>query len=287
MTAIDSVLVTGMSGAGRTQALKALEDAGFEALDNLPITLIASALATATPGRPMAIGVDIRTRGFEPGAVSAVLAAQREGSAQRMSLLFIDCDDDVLVRRFTETRRAHPFAADRSVADGLAVERRLLAEIKDAADAIVDSTLMTPHDLRRFVVGRYADAAKTLSVFVTSFSFKRGLPREADLVFDVRFLRNPHYDPELRPLCGLDAPVDAYVAADPAFSGFFDNLTALVTPLLPRYREEGKRYLTIAIGCTGGQHRSVAVAARLGRALEDAGWDAQTGHRDVKTKLAY
>ena len=194
MSAAKSVLVTGMSGAGRTQALKALEDSGFEALDNLPITLIAPARAAAAPGRPVAIGVDIRTRGFDPEAVATVLAAQRAGAAQPMALLFVECDDDVLARRFTETRRAHPFAADRPVADGLVYERRLLADLRDAADLVVDTTQMTPHDLRRVVTGHFADSAKTLAVFVASFSFKRGLPREADLVFDVRFLRNPHYE---------------------------------------------------------------------------------------------
>ncbi|MEM6490729.1 MAG: RNase adapter RapZ, partial [Pseudomonadota bacterium] len=270
-------------GAGRTLALKALEDTGFEALDNLPITLIGPALGAAAPNRAVAIGVDIRTRGFDPSAVADVLSAQRRASARSMRLLFIDCDDDVLARRFTETRRAHPFAADRPVADGLTYERGLLAALKNDADDLIDTTLMAPQDLRRHVVGLYADEAKTLTVFVTSFSFKRGLPREADLVFDVRFLRNPHYDETLRPMNGRDAAVADYVAADPEFTGFFERLSGLVTPLLPRYRDEGKRYLTVAIGCTGGQHRSVAVAERLGAALAEAGWPAQVAHRDVKS----
>jgi len=269
-TAPSSVLITGMSGAGRTQALKALEDTGFEA----------PALENAAPGQPVALGVDIRTRGFDPEALLALIARGNEGG-RRLSLLFIDCDDDVLVRRFTETRRGHPFAADRPVADGLAYERRLLSGLRDAADEVIDTSQLTPHQLRRIVVKSFARSAETLSIFVTSFSFKRGLPREADLVFDVRFLRNPHYDPGLRPLTGLDPAVVDFIKDDEAFAGFFDRLTALLAPLLPRYRDEGKRYLTIAIGCTGGKHRSVAIAERLAAWLEDAGWNCGRNHRDI------
>lgn len=274
-----SVLVTGMSGAGRTQALKALEDVGFEALDNLPITLIAPALAQAAPDRPVALGVDIRTRGFDPKALAEI--AGRETQARKLALLFIDADDDVLARRFTETRRGHPFAADRPVADGLAYERRLLADLRDAADLVLDSSQLSPHELRRIVQENFARSAETLAIFVTSFSFKRGVPREADLVFDTRFLRNPHYAPALRPLTGRNPKVDAFVTADPGFWEFFGHLTALIGPLLPRYRAEGKRYLTVAIGCTGGKHRSVATAERLARWLGDGGWRCGLYHRDA------
>lgn len=276
-----AVLITGMSGAGRTQALKALEDVGFEALDNLPVTLIAPALENAAPDRPVALGVDIRTRGFDPQALLDLAARSNRAPGRRIEIAFIDCDDDVLARRFVETRRSHPFAADRPVADGLAYERRLLAALRDAADLVVDSSLMTPQDLRRVLIGTYARTARTLSIFVTSFSYKRGLPREADLVFDVRFLRNPHYEPALRPLDGRRAEVDAFVAADPDFAPFFERLTGLLAPLLPRYRDEGKRYLTIALGCTGGKHRSVATAERLARWIGEAGWRCALGHRDV------
>jgi UPF0042 nucleotide-binding protein len=275
------VLVTGMSGAGRTTALKALEDMGYEALDNVPLSLL-ERLVTPLP-RPMAIGVDIRTRDF--GAEAVLRGVDHLGAEGRVKVrvLFLDCDDDELRRRYAETRHRHPLAQDRPVSDGIARERTAIRPLRDRADVVLDTTGLGPGDLKRILAGHFGKAAgRELTVFVTSFGFKRGIPREADLVFDVRFLVNPHYDPDLRPLTGRDAAVADYVARDPDFERFFDGLTGLLLPLLPRYAAEGKSYLTIAVGCTGGRHRSVFVAERLAQRLESEGQPVQLRHRDLE-----
>jgi UPF0042 nucleotide-binding protein len=283
------LLVTGISGAGKTSALKALEDLGFEAVDNVPLSLLG---ALVLPGqrdfaarglvRRLAIGVDIRTRDF---AVEAVLGEidQLGGKADLdVRVLFLDCDDDELGRRFAETRHRHPLAVDRPVRDGIAHERRLLLRLRQRADLTVDTTGLGPGDLKRILAGHFAPRPEAgLAVFVTSFSYRHGLPREADLVFDVRFLANPHYDPELRRLTGSDPLVAEAVTADPAFAPFFDSLTGMLGALLPAYAAEGKSYLTIALGCTGGRHRSVVCAERLAAWLGDAGEPVTLHHRDM------
>lgn len=276
------VLVTGMSGAGRSTALAILEDAGFEAVDNLPLSFV-ERLAEPGPDTPtqLAIGVDARSRGFGPEEIAAVFARLRDHADLDTQLLFLDCDDEVLIRRFTETRRRHPLALDRPAADGIATERRLLFPVRALADLVIDTGQLAPTDLRARLIDALVPQAPALTVSVQSFSFKRGVPREADLVFDVRFLRNPHYDPVLKPKTGLDPEVGAHVAADPEYAGFYDRLTALLLPLLPRYQAEGKSYLTICVGCTGGRHRSVHVACRLAESLSDAGWPVALAHRDL------
>lgn len=278
------LLVTGMSGAGRSTALHALEDIGYEAVDNLPLRVLPMvARLSRSIERPLAIGIDVRSRGF---AVEAVLKgiekiATRTGRETR--LIFLDCDDDILVRRFTETRRRHPLAADRTVADGIAIERGAIGRLRDHADEVIDTSVLPPGELKRLVQALAGEGAdSSLTITVTSFSFRRGLPREADLVFDVRFLRNPFYDRALRPLDGRDPPVGEYVKNDPDFPGFFQGLTALLKPLLPRYKAEGKSYLTIAFGCTGGKHRSVYLAERLTQWLASEGWASGLQHRDVE-----
>ena len=277
------LIVTGMSGAGRSTALKALEDLGYEAVDNLPLSLLPALVAPGTgPGRPLAVGVDARTRDFgvEPFLEELDEMLERRDIAVRV--VFLDCNAEVLRRRFTETRRRHPVAPDRPVTDGIAHEARLLAPLRDRADEVIDTSNMSIGDLKRLLDAGFAlDRAQGLAVFVTSFAYRRGLPHEADLVFDVRFLRNPHYDQALRPQTGLDAPVGEFIEADADFASFFDNLTALLEPLLPRYSEEGKSYLTIAIGCTGGRHRSVYVAQRLGAWLAGKGERVSISHRDL------
>jgi len=277
------VIVTGMSGAGRSSALRALEDMGYEAVDNLPLSLLGSLVRSEDLGQGgLAIDVDIRTRGFSAErfreAIDGLFA--RPDIAGR--LLFIDCDDDVLRRRFTETRRRHPLAKDRPISDGIAQERALMAGLRNRADLVVDTTGLSVADLRRILAGAFAPAGGVHpTVFVTSFAYRLGLPRDADLVFDVRFLGNPHYVDALRPRTGLDREVGAYIEADPGFAPFMERLEALVLPLLPRYEHEGKMYLTIAIGCTGGRHRSVFVAERLGAAIARAGLDVRVTHRDM------
>ena len=282
------VLVTGLSGAGLSTALKALEDMGYEAVDNLPMFLLDALIRQARIGRkPLAVGIDSRTRGFTAQAlldeIAGLEAGDRTGEPTEVRLVFMDADDDVLQRRFTETRRRHPMAIDRPVADGIHRERELLAPLRDFIDVMIDTSALSNPELRRILAGHFRlDAAPGLSIFVTSFSFRRGVPREADLIFDVRFLTNPHYDPTLRPLTGRDPPVADKVASDPDFPQFFERLTALLDPLLPRYRQEGKSYLTIGIGCTGGRHRSVYVAERLSAWLQGKGVSVGLSHRDLE-----
>jgi len=273
------VVVTGLSGAGHSTALKILEDLGYESVDNLPLSLLDALLGE---GGPVAVGVDIRTRNFAAQPLLDRLDQMQADPGQVVTLLFLDCADEILERRFTETRRPHPLAQDRRVADGIAAERRLVAPLRARADLAVDTSGLNAAELRR-VLGGHFTLARTpaMSVFVTSFSYRHGLPREADLVFDVRFLANPHYEAALRDLDGRDGRVDAFVAADPAFAPFFNRLTDMLEPLLPRYEREGKSYLTIAIGCTGGRHRSVAVTERLADRLAHGGREVHKSHRDV------
>jgi RNase adaptor protein for sRNA GlmZ degradation len=275
------LLITGLSGAGRTSSLKMLEDLGYEAVDNLPLSLLPG-LATQTRVWPIAVGIDVRTRGFAVANVLAELDNLVSGRGIESRLVFVDCDDEALARRYTETRRRHPLAGDRPVMDGIRLERQLVSPLRERADLVIDTSALLPADLKRLLAGHFAlDERPGLKLFVTSFSFRRGLPREADLVFDVRFLDNPHYVPALRELTGLDDAVGAVIAADPGYAGFFTSLTALLTPLLPRYDREGKSYLTIAIGCTGGRHRSVYVAEELGRWLAAQGQRVAVAHRDL------
>lgn len=282
------VLITGLSGAGLSVALKALEDLGYEAVDNLRLSLVPALLDQADPRRrPLALVIDSRTRDFSAGAFVAEVEALRRRPDLDVRLAFLDCGDEVLVRRFTETRRRHPLAIDRPVPDGIQVERALLQPLKPLADVYIDTTALSIHDLRRLLAGEFqTDSQPTLQVFVTSFSFRMGLPREADLVFDVRFLTNPHWDPALRPLTGRDAAVAERIAGDPDYELFFHHLTDLLQPLLPRYKQEGKSYLTIALGCTGGRHRSVFVAERLAAWLKGIGIKVGLGHRDLERPSA-
>jgi len=199
-----------------------------------------------------------------------------------LTLLFIDCEDEVLARRYTETRRRHPLAQDRPLLDGIGHERQLMRPLRDRADTVIDTSRLAPGDFKRLIDGQFALSRQSrLVVFVTSFAYRHGLPREADLVFDARFLANPHYVFDLRPQSGRDRPVADFIAADPGFAPFFQGLTDLLAPLLPRFAQEGKSYLTIAVGCTGGKHRSVFVAERLARWLTEIGQPVELRHRDL------
>lgn len=277
------VLVTGMSGAGRTTALKVLEDLGFEAVDNLPATLLGSLIRSDYRlERDLAIGIDCRTRAFDPQRLCQQLAERRGPRGSSLDLLFLDCEDEILRRRFTETRRRHPLAPDRPVTDGIIRERRLMAPLRERADLVIDTSQLSQARLRELIAGHFGEAATarpTLSVI--SFAYRNGLPREADLVFDVRFLANPHYVEALRPLTGLDPAVRAHVEADPAYALLMERLEGLMLPLLPFYQREGKSYLTIAFGCTGGRHRSIVVAERFAERLRSSGWLVALRHRDT------
>jgi UPF0042 nucleotide-binding protein len=278
------VLVTGMSGAGRSTALKALEDLGYEAVDNLPLSMLQQ-LVAGGPGtpHPLAIGIDVRTRDF---SVDRFLAALQPLAGTNHKVVFLDCDDELLRRRYTETRRRHPLAGDRPVIDGIRLERQRVSPLRERADLVIDTSALTAGDLKRVLHGHFSlDAAPGVAVFVTSFSYRYGLPQDADLVFDVRFLDNPHYVPELRPLTGLDARVGARITSDAGYAPFFARLTALLEPLVPRYAREGKSYLTIAVGCTGGRHRSVFVAERLAEWLRGLGYKAAIAHRDIAMRV--
>jgi UPF0042 nucleotide-binding protein len=277
------IVVTGVAGAGRLTCLKVLEDNGFEAVDNLPLDLAARLLTTGEPvTRDLAIGLDSRTRAFAPARLLEVLGLAR-AAGNRPLLLFLDCDDEVLRRRFTETRRRHPMAVDRPLGDGIQHERVLLAPVKAVSDLVIDTSLLAVADFRRLLGERFAQAGGArVGVTIVSFAYRQGLPREADLVFDVRFLANPHYVDELRPLTGLDPAVQAHVRHDPAFRPFMEGLEGLLVPLLPRYNAEGKSYLTVGIGCTGGRHRSVFVAETLRQRLAERGWATGIVHRELQ-----
>jgi len=283
------ILVTGMSGAGRATALRALEDLGYVAVDNLPLPLLgdlmrSTAGSTGEMAAPLAFGVDTRTHGFDPRDLTRRLGELRARADLAPALLFLDCDDETLQRRYTETRRPHPMAPDRPVSDGIAEERRLIAGLRDWADITIDTSALTPHQFKQLLAGHFALGGETrMRIAVMSFSFRRGLPREADLVFDARFLKNPHYVPALKPLTGRDAAVAAFIEQDPDYRPFLENLHALIGPLLPRFDAEGKSYLTIAVGCTGGRHRSVAIAERLAEWLRRAGRSVTLSHRDVES----
>ncbi len=277
------ILITGMSGAGRTSSLKMLEDLGYEAVDNLPLSLLPGLVGqSGARPQPIAVGIDVRTRGLAVVNVLGELAKLVSDRGLDCRLVFVDCDDEALARRYTETRRRHPLAGDRPVMDGIRLERELVSPLRARADLVIDTSVSKPADLKRILAGHFAlDDRPGLKLFVTSFSFRQGLPREADLVFDVRFLDNPYYDPALRELTGLDPAVGPRVSADPGFEGFFASLTGLLRPLLPRYDREGKSYLTIALGCTGGRHRSVYTAEQLGRWLRAEGQMVTVAHRDI------
>lgn len=272
------LLITGLSGAGMSSALKHLEDLGYEVFDNFPVTMVRPLLDDpAGEKRPVAIGIDSRTRGFEVEAIERTVA---DTGAR---LVFITCEEDELLRRFTETRRRHPLAGDRPAQAGIKREQTLLYDLRALADLVIDTTALSVHDLRRMLEGHFrTQAGAALTVSLMSFGFRYGLPREADLVFDVRFLKNPHWVPALKPLTGRDEAVGVYVAQDPDFAAFFDHLTQLLTPLLPRYRQEGKSYLTIAIGCTGGRHRSVYTAEKLQDWLAGQDVSLHVRHRDIE-----
>jgi UPF0042 nucleotide-binding protein len=276
------IIVTGMSGAGKTVALKALEDHGWEAVDNLPLSLLSRLVRPGeTAGRRLAIGIDIRTRDFGVAQVTEAIDRLMAESGLDVRLLFLDCDDEVLCRRFTETRRRHPLATDRPLLDGIRHERELVSALR-ARSEVIDTSQVATSDFKRLLAGRLGlEAERDLVVFVTSFAYRNGLPREADLVLDARFLRNPHYVPELKALTGRDAGVADYVSADAAFAGFIQSVTDLLSPLLPRFAAEGKSYLTLAIGCTGGRHRSVLVAERLAQWLRDRGCRVELRHREL------
>ena len=269
------LIVTGLSGAGLSSALKSLEDLGYEVLDNIPLALI-PALLEGKSDKPVAIGVDSRTRNFSAAKLKKAI------KDFKAKLVFITCKHSVLQKRFTETRRKHPLAQDRPVSDGIHKEQDLLAPLKEIADLVIDTTELSIHDLRHVIEGNFASGNKQkLTVSLVSFGFRNGVPREADIVMDVRFLKNPHWDKKLKAKTGQDKQVGAYIAEDEGFEEFIGNFKKLVEPLFARYAHEGKSYLTIAFGCTGGKHRSVFVVETMAKWLKKLGVKHHTKHRDI------
>lgn len=274
----DKIIVTGLSGAGISSTLKHLEDFGYEVFDNLPVSMVEPLINDPqSVEHCIAIGVDTRTRGFDTDAVL------QTANAIGASLVFLTADEHALLKRFTETRRRHPLASDRPVQDGIKKEQEILHPLKTASDIVIDTTELSIHDLRRTLEGHFHDDQQnSLSITIMSFGFKHGVPRAADTVFDVRFLKNPHWQEELRPLTGKDKAVGEYIEQDDHYAAFIESVKNLIEPLLPRYKDEGKSYFTIAIGCTGGKHRSVYSTEKLAPWLEDLGYQTNIMHRDIE-----
>lgn len=276
------LLVTGPSGAGRTTAIRALEDMAFEAIDNLPLSFLPRLLDTPGQTRPLAVGVDVRTRDFSVDTVLETLDLLKLRADVQLELLYVDCTPEVLLRRFSETRRRHPLAPAETPSQGIDREIDLLAPIRLRADHLIDTTEMTLHDLRAELAQTFSPQDSTgLAVSVVSFSYKRGAPRGVDMIFDCRFLRNPYWEATLRAGDGRDAAVAAYIEKDPRFFPFLEKVTDLCGLLLPAYKDEGKSHLSIGFGCTGGQHRSVMMTERLSQGLATLGWQVSIRHREL------
>lgn len=277
------LIVTGMSGAGKSTALEVLEDLGWETIDNAPVRLLESLLeAGPAPETPLAIGVDSRTRGYDPAFILTLLDRLLAEGKTNASILFLDANRSAIRRRYNETRRPHPLARGRPVADGIKAERELLEPLRARAEVVIDTSGYATNQLQQVIRNQFGDEARgAMTLTILSFGFARGMPPLADLVFDMRFLDNPHWDPILRPQTGLDAAVAAHIEGDPGFAAAFSKISDLVFDLLPRYAEQGRAYLTIAFGCTGGKHRSVYSAERMAAALREAGYEPTVSHRNL------
>ncbi|WP_428377313.1 RNase adapter RapZ [Lichenicoccus sp.] len=274
------VLVSGLSGAGKSSILRILEDLGHEAVDNPPLATIDGIIQRSTG--PLAIGVDVRTTGFDTASLLGTLAMLRTDLSLRPELVFAVAEEAVLLRRYSATRRRHPMARGGAVADGIAAEIALTAPLRSDADWVLDTSELPPPELRRLVEARFGAGSEEdgqgLTLSLTSFAFPAGLPRESDMVFDARFLRNPFYDTRLSSMTGLDDAVVSYVMTDPDYQVFLDKIHGLLRLVLPRFVTEGKKYATVAVGCSGGRHRSVALVEALARLLRGdparGSWDA-------------
>ncbi|QAX28079.1 RNase adapter RapZ [Leisingera sp. M527] len=280
--AVPAVLVTGPSGAGRTTAINVLEDLGFEAIDNLPLRLLPGLIDAAAAPRPMALGLDSRNRDFSPRALLDVIDMLSGRREVELTVLYLDSKADVLLRRYSETRRRHPLAPAESPGEGVRRELDLMAPIRDRADILLETSDMNVHQLKAEIERWFAPEGRALALSVQSFSYKRGMPHGIDMVFDCRFLANPYWQPGLRQFNGIDQAVQDFVRADDRFTPFFSRVLDLTRLLLPAYREEGKSHFSIAFGCTGGQHRSVTMAETLAKALAEDGLQVSIRHRELQ-----
>ncbi len=277
------VLITGPSGAGRSTAINVLEDLGFEVIDNLPISLVPRLLDGPQHARPLALGLDIRNRDFSPERVSGLMDHLQANPGIEASLLFVDANVDTLIRRYSETRRRHPLTPAQTPQQGIEQEIALLAPLRSRADVLIDTSGLSPHALRDELSKWFAGGdGSRMAITLESFSYKRGLPRGADIVWDCRFLNNPHWQEDLRAKTGQDPEVAAFVQADPRHAEFMARLVDNCAFLLPAFREEGKTHLAIALGCTGGRHRSVSVTEQLGETLANKGWEVSIRHREME-----
>lgn len=286
------LLVTGLLGAGKTTALKVLEDLGWEVIDNFPIRLLTRLIDSPDMPAPdlrppLAIGFDSRTRGFDAAKVIDRVKVLVGRPDIELTTLFLDCSGQELERRYNETRRRHPLAQDVPAATGIAAERERMEPLRRWADMVISTTDYTTNDLQQAIRERFGQVApQTTTVTITSFGFARGMPPIADLVFDMRFLDNPHWNPELRPQTGEDEPVGAFIRKDPSWDEAFARIRDLVLLLLPRYQAQGKAYVNVAFGCTGGRHRSVFTAEQIAAALREAGYDPAVIHRNLSSRAA-
>ena len=290
------LLVTGVLGAGKTTALRALEDLGWETLDNFPIRMLERFIDNAEESptgdgsgheSPLAIGFDSRTRGFNPQAVIDLVKRLSLRQDLELTTLYLDCGGAELVRRYNETRRRHHLSADAPVSTGIAAERELMEPLRRWADIVINTNDFSSNDLQQAMRAQFApDAGPDLTLTVSSFGFSRGMPPVADFVFDMRFLDNPHWDKALRPMTGLDAQIGAFIRRDPAFDEAFERIRDLLLTLIPRFRAQGKAYVNIAFGCTGGRHRSVYMAECMGAALREAGFSPTMLHRNLGSRAA-
>ena len=277
------ILVSGPAGAGRTTAIRSLEDLGFEAIDNLPLDLVKSVLKPKKASEKIAIGLDTRGRDFTVEGLLGLLKSLSSLEHVDFELLYLSCTMEVLLRRYSETRRRHPLADGKSPHEGIEQELILLEPIRHKADILIETSELTPHDLRDSIKQLFLNTGvNLLSISLKSFSYKRGLPRGADITLDCRFLKNPHWQDELRDKTGLDPSVSEFVATDPKFSEFIERVTKLLLFLLPSFKEEGKSSVEIGFGCTGGIHRSVAVTETVAKKLADSGWNVSIKHREIE-----
>ena len=285
------LLVTGVLGAGKTTALRVLEDLGWEVIDNFPIRMLERLIDTPDLAdgehAPLAIGFDSRTRGFNPHTIVEVVKRLSLRDDIELTTLYLDCSGEELQRRYNETRRRHPLAADMPASSGISAEREIMESLRRWADMVINTTAFSVNELQQAMREQFApQSGPAMTVTVTSFGFSRGMPPVADFVFDMRFLANPYWDPELRPLTGKDAPVAEFIRRDPAFGDAFARIRDLLLALLPRFKLNGKAYVHIAFGCTGGRHRSVFMTEQIGMALRDAGFSPTLLHRNLGSRAA-
>ena len=280
------LLITGPAGSGRTTAINALEDAGFEAIDNIPLSLAPRLFEGPKLDKPLALGIDTRNRDFSIDGLLDAISAIQSTKCIKLDLLYLDCSVDVLLRRFSETRRRHHLAPSGSALQGIHRDIDLMQPVRSRSDFLIDTTELSPNELRAEITQRFSGKrGEEMAIVVQSFSYKRGAPRGLDIMFDCRFLRNPHWDKDLRIKTGLNEEVQAYVSEDENFAPFCSKILGLADLVVPAHKVEGRSHLSIGFGCTGGKHRSVTIADNICRELHLRGWHVTIRHRELDRSL--